>query len=130
MRESASEAITSLGHELIRAEAFGASPRSAQQTCLEAVRAADVVVLVLGTRYGYLQDSGLSATHEEYKEAKERCDVLVFIQEGVERDSQQQAFVREAQGWSSGQYTESFHTAQDLRRLVTRRLRELELARQ
>ena len=129
-RDAAGDAIASLGHNLIRAEDFGASPLSPQQACLQGVRDAEVVVLVLGGRYGYIQQSGLSATHEEYREAKERCDVLVFIEHGAEREPPQDAFVREARDWNAGQYTEAYSTPEELRRLVTRRLRELELARQ
>ena len=129
-RDAAGAAIRALGHELIRAEDFGASPQSPQQACLAGVRAADVVVLLLGTRYGFIQGSGLSATHEEYREAKQRCDVLVFIEHGVERESEQDALVTEAQDWSAGQYTEPFTSTQSLRDVVTRRLHELELARQ
>jgi hypothetical protein len=129
-RDNAGEAIIALGHNLIRAEDFGASPRSPQQTCLEGVRGADVVVLVLGARYGFAQPSGLSATHEEYREAKVRCDVLVFVQRDIEREPEQDTFVQEAQSWNAGQYTEPFSTPEELRRLITRRLRELELARQ
>lgn len=129
-RSAAAAGIGSLGHQVSRAEDFGASSQSPQQACLAGVRAADAVVLLLGGRYGATQDSGLSATHEEYREARERCDVLVFVQQGIELEPGQKAFVREAQDWSAGQYTEPFRTAEELRDLVTRRLHELELAKQ
>jgi Domain of unknown function (DUF4062) len=80
-REAAVEAVRVLGHEPVRAEDFGASPDSPQQACLAGVRASDAVVLLLGARYGARQASGRSATHEEYLEARERCPVLVFVQE-------------------------------------------------
>lgn len=130
LRFAAAAGIGSLGHIATRAENFGASHQSPQETCLAGVRAADVVVLILGGRYGAPQKSGLSATHEEYREAKGRCPVLVFVEQGVEREAEQEAFVREAQDWSAGQFTESFRTADDLRNLVTRRLHELALASQ
>jgi len=66
-RAAAREAAESLGYTVIAAEDFRASPRSPQQACLEGVRDADVVVLVLGERYGTPQRSGLSPTHEEYR---------------------------------------------------------------
>ena len=40
------------GYAVIAAEDFGASPGSPQQVCLAGVREADVVVLLLGARYG------------------------------------------------------------------------------
>ena len=72
-----------------RAEDFVASPDTPQRTCLRGVREADVVVLVLGARYGAAQGSGLSATHEEYREAKDRSPVLIFIQTGVDLEPEQ-----------------------------------------
>ena len=37
-REAASDAVRSLGYEVIRAEDFGASPTSPQEACLASVR--------------------------------------------------------------------------------------------
>lgn len=88
-REAAVQAIRTLGHEPRMAEDYGASPNPPQQTCLRGVRDADAMVLLLGARYGARQESGLSATHEEYREARERCPVLPFLQEGVEREAAQ-----------------------------------------
>ena len=51
-RAAAREAAESLGYTVIAAEDFRASPSSPQQVCLEGVRDADVVVLLLGARYG------------------------------------------------------------------------------
>ena len=69
-REAAAQAIRTLDHEPRMAEDYGASPGSPQETCLRGVRNADATVLLLGTRYGARQESGLSATHEEYREAR------------------------------------------------------------
>ena len=65
LRAVARDAITTLRHEAIMAEDFGARPNSPQVACLTGLRNADVVVLILGERYGAIQASGLSATHEE-----------------------------------------------------------------
>lgn len=128
-REAAARAVRTLGHEPRMAEDYGASPDTPQRACLTGVRDADVVVLLLGDRYGHRQESGLSATHEEYREAKERRPVLAFVQEGVERETAQENFVREVQDWSSGQYTASFSMPEDLREAATRGLHQLELSR-
>jgi uncharacterized protein DUF4062 len=82
-RAAAREAAESLGYTVIAAEDFRASPSSPQQVCLGGVRDADVVVLLLGARYGTLQASGLSPTHEEYREARGTKPVLVFVHTGV-----------------------------------------------
>jgi hypothetical protein len=85
-RAAAREAVTTLRHEPIMAEDFGASPNSPQIACLTGVRQADLVVSMLGKDYGALQPSGLSATHEEYREAKGQKPVLAFVQSGVDRE--------------------------------------------
>ena len=129
-RDAAARAARTLRHIVKRSEDFAASPDSPQRLCLAGVREADVTLLILEEAYGEPQQtSGLSATHEEYREARERGDVLVFIQEGVTREPLQDAFVREVQSWSGGQYTATFSTADELHDAVIRALHELELAR-
>ncbi len=127
-REAAVHAVHALGHQAICAEDFGASPASPQEVCLRGVRAANVVVLLVGARYGYLQASGLSATHEEYREARECCRVLVFVQQGVDREEPQRKFLEEVRAWGSGHYTASFSTPDELRNAVTRAVHELALS--
>jgi hypothetical protein len=68
-RAAAAAGIGALGHDVVRAEDFGALADSPQVACLRGVRESDVVVLLIGSRYGVPQGSGLSATHEEYREA-------------------------------------------------------------
>jgi hypothetical protein len=84
-------AAEALGHTVIAAEDFGASPLSPQQVCLGAVHDADVVVLLLGARYGLPQGSGLSPTHEEYREARGSKPVLAFVKSGVTHEPDQDA---------------------------------------
>jgi hypothetical protein len=126
-RGAAERASKALHYEVLRAESFGARPDSPQRACLAGVRDSDVVILLLGSRYGETQLSGLSATHEEYREARDCCDVLVFIQEGVEPEPAQETFIREVRNWSKGLYTENFATEEDLLLAVARSLRDLEL---
>jgi len=66
-RDAAGRAAGALRHEVKRSEDFGASADTPQQACLAGVRWADVVVLLLGARYGDPQPSGLSATHEFWR---------------------------------------------------------------
>ena len=126
--DAAAQAARSLGHEVIRAEDFGARPDSPQIACLDGVRQAEVVILIMGASYGALQSSGLSATHEEYREARERCPVLVMVQDGAEREDGQAEFLAEVRDWAQGHYTKSFTSAVQLRDAVIRALHELELA--
>lgn len=129
-REAVARAARTLQHEVKRAEDSGASPDSPQRLCLAGVREADAVVLILGAAYGDPQGAEqLSPTHEEYREARDRGDVLVFIQDGVAREHRQQEFVSEVQAWSRGHYTANFSLPAELQEAVTRALHELELSR-
>lgn len=129
-RDAVAAAVESLGHEVIRAEDFGASPGTPQQACLGGLRDADVVVLVVGARYGAVQPSGRSATDEEYREARESKQVLVFVESIVDREPEQETFLAEVQGWARGYMTESFAEPEALRSAVTKQLHRLELSQQ
>ncbi len=127
-RAAVTEAAETLGHQVVRAEDFSASPGTPQQACLSAVRESDVVVLLIGERYGYAQPSGLSATHEEYREAKERKPVLVFVESGVVREPAQQTFLDEVQAWSTGHFRAAFSSPAELKAAVLRALHDYELS--
>lgn len=129
MREAAAIGIRTLGYELVMAEDFRVSPDCPLVACLDGVRTADAVVLILGSDYGDLQASGKSATHEEYLEAKEvGRPVLAFVEDGANFVGEQAAFVREVRDWKQGQYTESFSGAEDLRDRVIQGLHRLAIA--
>lgn len=127
LRAAVVGAVRALGHEPVTAEAFGARAESPQITCLSGVRESDCVVLVLGGRYGAKQPSGLSATHEEFREARDRRPVFVFIDADAQREPEQDAFIAEVQQWQGGQFTESFSDPEELRNAVTRALHRWEL---
>ncbi len=128
LRAAAREAVTTLGHDPIMAEAFGATPQSPQIACLDGVRQAAVVVLILGARYGSKQLSGLSATHEEFREARNRCPVLVFVEDKLSPEPDQAAFIEEVQSWKSGLMRDAFSSPADLQAKVTRAIHRQELA--
>jgi hypothetical protein len=130
-RAAAVDAIKALGYEVIRAEDFSASTRSPQIACMTGVRQADLVLLILGERYGAIQASGKSATHEEYQEAKSKKPILVFVQDNVAMDPRQMAFRHEVEQWEGGHQRKSFATPDELRSQVTAAIHKhlLELAR-
>jgi hypothetical protein len=109
------------------AEDFGAQAASPQVACLQGLRSADLVILVLGERYGAVQESGMSATHEEYREAKGSKPVIAFVQEGIVPEAEQQAFIDEVQEWEGGLLRDSFSDAENLRTLITQALHDYEL---
>ena len=128
-RAAARSAIVALRHEPVVAEDFGARPNSPQTACLQGVRSSDLVVLILGSRYGFVQgSSGVSPTHEEYLEARGSKPILMFVQEGVERDEHQAKFISEVGAWQAGHFRAGFKTADELRDLVTRAVHDYQLA--
>jgi hypothetical protein len=128
-RAAARSAIVALRHEPVVAEDFSAQASSPQIACLQGLRSADLVVLILGGGYGYAQgSSGVSPTHEEYLEARGRKPILTFVQSGVDRDEKQAKFVSEVSEWETGHFRESFRTADELRNLVTRAVHDFQLA--
>lgn len=127
-RTAARQAVTDLGHEPVMAEDFGARPTSSQIACLDGVRQSGLVILLLGQAYGSKQDSGLSATHEEYHEAKATKPVIGFVQEGVTPDADEAAFLTEVQGWSYGLFRGGFSAPDDLRGKITRAIHEYQVA--
>jgi hypothetical protein len=114
-RDAAGRAAAALRHEVKRSEDFGAAADTPQQACLAGMRWADVVVLLLGARYGERQPSGLSATHEEYREAKSRCPVLAFVQRDMQPEAPQREFIDEVRGWAGGVFAGDFASPRSCR---------------
>jgi hypothetical protein len=119
-RAAARDAVETLGYEPVMAEDFPASDRTPQQACLDGLRNSDVVVLLVADRYGHPQQSGLSATHEEFRDARDKKPVLVFVHDGVERDQRTTDLQHEVEDWASGGLAYRYAGADDLRRGITR----------
>lgn len=67
--------------DVVNMEAFGARPQPPLDVCLQELRKADVVVVIVGPRYGSLvPDEDFSYTHAEFREAQ-GCGipVLAFV---------------------------------------------------
>jgi len=127
-RQAARAAVTTLRHQPLMAEDFGAQANSPQLACLKGVREADLVALILGESYGAVQPSGLSATHEEYREARGGKPILAFVQRGIKPNAQQKEFLDEVQSWESGLFREGFSSAEELQVAIIRALHEHDLA--
>jgi len=122
-RKAVASAVSLADHKVIRAEGLTSQSTTPQQTCLGAVRESDVVILLLGSDYGTVQSSGMSATQEEWKEAvREQKQILAFVEEVENRDSRQKEFVKEIEDWSTGIFRNSFRSADDLRNKVIKSL--------
>jgi hypothetical protein len=127
-RNAAREAVTQLGHDPVMAEDFHAKPHSPKIACLDGLRQSGLVVLILGSEYGPKQKKGISATHEEYREAKESHPILAFVQKGVSRNSDQAAFLEEVQSWEGGLFRTGFDTPESLKAAITRAIHQWEVS--
>ncbi len=111
------------------AEDFGARADSPQTACLQELRNSNVVVLILGERYGWVaQGSDVSPTHEEFLEAQNTKQILVFVKANAEFENRQKAFVEEVGKWQSGSFYSPFADSADLKAKVTRALHEQTVA--
>ena len=129
-REAVRQAIESLGLRPLMAETSPASPDPSKHALLSLVEQADSVVLVLGGRYGFIAEHGLSPTEDEYDHAvKTATPILAFVQQGVEREPRQEVFVAKVQGsWSEGAFTGVFGNPNELLLGVVKALAHLQTA--
>ncbi|MGI4757638.1 MAG: hypothetical protein ACRYGF_12415 [Janthinobacterium lividum] len=70
----------------------------------------------------------MSATHEEYEEAKGRKYIFAFVQGSIDREAREAQLVDEVQKWESGLFRSGFTTADELRQTITRALYDHALA--
>ena len=127
-RAAAKAAVESLGFEAVMAEDFGAQPTTPQIACLNGLRSSDAVVLVLGERYGVPQASGLSPTHEEFRDARETRPIFAFKLASITPEPAQQTLIEEAGGWNTGLLRGEVKSPEELGRLVTRSLHQWHVA--
>ena len=128
-RAAAKSAVAALRHTpvLLEEPGYPASPDSSQTACLEEVENSDVVVLLMGARYGNVQESGLSATHEEWNRARSiRRKVLVFMEGVDDREPRQRAFVEQVEDWVDGHFRRSYSSPLELSMRIVAALRRVE----
>lgn len=80
-REAVSDALTSIEHLPIGMEQFVSTPDRSLDVCLTDVRRCQLYVVLVGMRYGSIDDeTGKSFTELEYEEAlKNNIPVLAFV---------------------------------------------------
>jgi hypothetical protein len=127
VRAAARAGVETYGHRAVMAETSGAAATSPQRALLDRVSSSDVLLLLVGPRYGVRQASGLSATEEEFDEARRRGKpILVLVQEG-ERESEQEEFLaRTTGGWEGGIFRDTFRDGSNVGLAVVRALRNLD----
>lgn len=119
----------------VLAEQLSADPEPPHQALLKELDSSDIYVGIFGRRYGYVNpQTGLSATEEEYRRARERGkQILIFIEgypRQFERESRQEEFVQSVMDYTAGHFVGFFENPDQLRfesyraleQLITKRL--------
>jgi hypothetical protein len=126
-RDYLPELIRAIGHEPSRFEDFGARNATSRGACLDGVSQADVYLLLLGPHYGdQMEDSGVSATEEEFNVAQQRgIPILVFKKTGVDYDPAEQDFIQRLGNYQQGRFWAEFTDEKSLGVAVAAALRNL-----
>jgi hypothetical protein len=125
VRAAAKEAVTSLRQIPVMAEDFGAQPFSSQVACLEGVRSSDVYLGIYGERYGFVAQSGMSATAEELQEARNRGLPILCFESAGAKEALQAEFLAKLKAYEEGYSFAFFTTTEDLKTKVVRALYDL-----
>lgn len=126
VRAAAREGIESFGCRALMAETGGAAPASSRDALLGLVERADVLLLIIGARYGEAGASGRSPTEDEFDHARALGkDILVLVCDSP-REPAADAFLSRVQGnWDEGFYAPRFTEPGQVVGLTVRSLREL-----
>lgn len=104
-----------------------ASDHEPQFACLHDVKACPIYVLLMGPRYGYVNpDSGLSATHEEFRIAVADPEKTVFVfveRTGGEWEEGQKTFLQEVGDYVEGRFYREFSNECELQLEIERAFR-------
>jgi hypothetical protein len=123
-RNTAEDLIKKLGHECLRAETLDSPGLSPEDTCRVMARTCDIYIGIFGPTYGFIVPHlGISATEMEYREAKasDTGKILVYVQEAIVSDIQQEKFLIEVQSFSNGYFRhEKFSSCHQLRKQLHR----------
>lgn len=127
-RTAAQDAIEALDHEAVLMElTHPSSPGPSRGECLREIEDSDVLVLLLGSRYGTPEESGKSPTHEEFDHARSvGKPILVFVEDVDDRDVAQSDFLAEISGWDDGYFRVKYSTPIGLSTEIVKALRSLE----
>lgn len=126
VRAAAREGVESLGLRALMAETVAASPEPPREALLQLVERADVLLLIIGPRYGEPGRSGRAPTEDEFEHARGRgTPVLVLVQD-VPREPEADAFLGRVRGnWDGGLSSARFTRPEQVVGLTVRSLREL-----
>ena len=129
-REAAKSAIELMDMKPILAEGLASRAYSSEIACITEVEKSDLIVLILGKKYGFKTSDGLSVTHAEYRAAVEaKKPILVFLMEG-ELENEQAAFKTEVESYDNGFFRTKFSNPGELKDLIVKAIRNWEAEKQ
>lgn len=119
IRAAVRRAIEILHMRPLMAELVGARPESPQRGLLDLVAEADVLVLIIGSRYS-------GPTEDEFNEARRLGRPIVVLKQRVELEPEQQEFLdRVAGGWVGGRMWAEFDDERDVLEVAVEALSHL-----
>jgi hypothetical protein len=87
LRDGLREAIEDLAYNAILSEHGGVGylrPTTAAESCVATVQQCQMMVLIVGKRYGSITEDGRSVTHHEMRKARElRIPIITFVETDV-----------------------------------------------
>lgn len=116
------------GFEPVAFEDFTAQNAPSRTAVVSAAESADVVILLLGEKYGDpLPDSGMATTEEEFAVARvRRIPLLVFRKSQISPEAKQEEFIRRVGEYIHGRFWKEFSDHADLGIAVLAGLKELQ----
>ncbi|MFL0336206.1 MULTISPECIES: DUF4062 domain-containing protein [Stenotrophomonas] len=127
-RRLVAKRLKELGIEPVNAEAMPPSGLNSWDRIRGEIDSCQIVILILGDRYGWVPDDGhgaklgKSVTHLEYDHAKERGKIILPFQKrlryGHPVDTLRDDFRREVSEWSDGTFRQEFDFADELSELA------------
>jgi hypothetical protein len=110
IRGAARAAVESLDMRPVMFETQPASAEGSRRALLDEVGKCDALLLLVGAEYGESGERGISPTEEEFQQARGLgIDVLVLVQDGIDREPAQQDFLARVRGtWEQGNFTANF----------------------
>ncbi|MCK6621630.1 MAG: tetratricopeptide repeat protein, partial [Calditrichia bacterium] len=117
-RQAVKNALAELGlHPLLAEETMPAQSLPSKEACARAVASCDIYLLLLGAKFGYEFEPGLSVTRFEFETARRlQKPILVFYLEG-EKEKKQQKFAQQVGDFKEGYFWRSIPEAGRLLRL-------------
>lgn len=106
-RDCVDKIIRDYGFRTLRAETIGSRAHPSRTVCMEMARECDLYILVLGGRYGWLDDqTGRSITELEFEEARaaDPTKILVYRKGGVTPDEGQAGFIARVEDFDTGYF--------------------------